>query len=136
MGEAWSLSFGTMHKASFLYSWMIIENMLENTWRKHTESLKRTSKEKDFLKSHSSWSVSHYIQSLSMLNKIDDITRQTLNKLRQMRNDIVHDRYPVNDNEAWDCMNVACELIYNKLNFEDLFLSQQTKLRKIPITYI
>lgn len=71
------------------------------------------------------------IQGLSFAEKIDDDTRQSLNKLKKIRNDIVHNRYPVSKKEAWDCMNVATELVYDKLNYQDNFLLQHKKLKYI-----
>ena len=39
LGESWGLAYGKMHKASFLYSWMIIETSLEQFWKNHIDSL-------------------------------------------------------------------------------------------------
>lgn len=135
IGQAWSLSYDGMESASFLYSWMIIENMLERAWSTHVDSIQRTGKEKEFLKSHQ-WYASHIIQGLSFANKVDAITRQTLNKLRQIRNDIVHNRHQITKDESYDCMNVATRLLNCKLSHGDLFLLQQTKLFKIQLDYI
>ncbi len=131
IGQAWSLSFDGMESASFLYAWMIIENMLDKTWEQYVKSLNRTKKEKDFLTNNSSWYVSHKIQGLSIAGKIDDLTRDSLNRLRVKRNEIVHERNLVSKNEALDCMTVVTELVYNKINYDDAYLLHGTKLKYI-----
>lgn len=135
IGEAWSLSYDKMQMGSFLYSWMIIENLIEVRWEKYIDSLTRSTNEKDFLKNPGAWSVGHYIQNLSFIKAMDDETRQSLNKLRKIRNEIVHDKRAVTYDEAYDCMNVATKLVYNKLNFGDDLFNKKIKLLKIPITY-
>ena len=128
IGESWSLSYEGMENASFLYSWMIVEKMIEQTWRKYVESLQRSPNEKDFLKSHNSWYISHMIQALSFAGKLDDDTRESLNKLRKIRNDIVHNRYRVTKEESLDCLNLSTELVYDKLNYGENYLIQHRKL--------
>lgn len=131
IGQAWSQSYGEMDQASFLYGWMIIENMIERTLEKYIDGLNILPKEKDFLKNNY-WKVSQRIDGLFRAGRIDDVTKETLNKLKKIRNEIVHARRPVNTNEAWDCVNVATELVYNKINYNDAYLMQGTKLWHIP----
>lgn len=133
IGESWSLSFDKMENASFLYSWMIIENMIEHTWRKYIKGLERTANEKDFLKNHNSWYISHMIQALSFAEKLSCVTRASFNTLRKIRNDIVHNRHSVTKDETLDCLNLATELVYDKLNYGDDYLLQERKLRSEKI---
>jgi len=116
IGESWGLSYGEMYTASFLYSWMIIEGFLERLWVEHVNSLSRTTNEKDALKNHHSWSVSHYIEVFHFVNKLDDNGYRCLTTLRKIRNSIVHDKKKISRNEAFDCLEVAIYMVYNKLN--------------------
>lgn len=127
--EAWSLSFDEMHTASFLYAWMIIENYLEEYWDDYVDSLGRAGVDRDALKNHNSWTVSHYIETLSFVGKIDAIGRDALNKLRKIRNSVVHDGKKITKDEAYDCMSVAVDILYNRLNEVEPF--HEIKLKTI-----
>lgn len=130
IGESWGLAFDEMYTASFLFSWMIIENFLEQLWVLHVNTLQRTKNEKSSLKNHNSWTASNYIEVFSMIGQLDKKGYQCLTKLRKIRNGIVHDRKKVGKKESLDCLEVSIVMLYNRLNqinpFEDVELKQIT----------
>ena len=131
IGESWGLSYGEMYTASFLYSWMIVEGFLERLWNEYVDSLKRSGKEKRALKNQHSWSVSHYIEVFHFIGQLDENGYKCLNTLRKIRNAIVHDRNKATQNEAWDCLEIAIYMVYNKLNQINSFTD--VKLNKIKV---
>lgn len=125
IGESSSLYFDRHFSASFLSSWLVIESLLENQWYEYIVSLKRSKEELDALKNHNSWTVSNFVEVFSFLGKIDSETRETLNKLRKIRNNIVHrtarKNNAVGTEEAHNCLSVAIDMVYNQLNQVNIF---------------
>lgn len=115
LGVSWGLSYEKLFKASFLYSWIIIENRIKNYISKYIDSLEKLEPENKILKNNTK-NISQSIKLLHKLNKIDDDTFNSLKKLRGLRNKIVHDiTTKINTNETKNCMDVAKEIIFNKL---------------------
>ena len=117
LGEAWGLSYEGMHKAAFLYSWMIIETTVENYLEHHIDSLSLSSLEKKVFKDNASKTTFQRIGILKKLSKIDDTTYNSLEKLRQIRNSVTHEiTTQISSDDTHNCMHVANEIIYNKFN--------------------
>lgn len=116
LGEAWGLSYEKLHKASFLYSFMIIETTIDNFLTNHIESLSIPEPEKKIIKQNTS-QISRSIKLLHDLQKMDDDTFDSIEKLRNKRNDIVHEfSTQISPDDAHNCIHVANEIIYNKFN--------------------
>lgn len=116
LGEAWGLSYEKLHKASFLYSWMIIETTIDNYIENHIESLLISEHEKKIIKQNTN-QISRSIKLLHDLQEMDDETFNSIEKLRDKRNDIVHEfTTQVSENDAYNCIHGANEIIYNKFN--------------------
>lgn len=117
LGESWGLSYEGKYKAAFLYSWMIIETTLENYWLNHINSLSLSASEKDVFRDNTSKTIYKIIEILKKLSMIDNSTYESLEKLRNIRNKIVHDMTSqISSNDAHNCIHVTNEIIYNKLN--------------------
>jgi aminoglycoside phosphotransferase len=71
------------------------------------------------LKNHNRWTTYHHIEMLSVVNKMDDGARDSLHKLRQKRNSIVHDRREVNESDAYNCLFIADRILHNRFNNPD-----------------
>ena len=134
IGESSSLYFDRHFSASFLSSWLVIESLLENQWYEYVTSLNRSKEELDALQNHNSWTVSNFIEVFSFLGKIDSDTRETLNKLRKIRNNIVHrttrKKNAVGTEEAHNCLSVAIDMVYNQLNQVNIFKDLKYKKSK------
>lgn len=130
IGESWGLAFDEMFTASFLFSWMIIENFLEQLWEEHVNSLERTKDEKNSLKNHNSWTASNYIEVFSMIGTLNNDGYQCLTKLRKIRNKVVHEKKKVGNKEAWGCLEVSIRMLYNRLNQINPFEDVELKLTK------
>ena len=116
LGEAWGLSYEKLHKASFLYSWMIIETTIENYLTNHIESLSISEPEKKIIEKNTN-QIAHSIKLLHDLQEMDEDTFTSIEKLRDKRNDLVHEfATQINYDDAFNCIHVANELIYNKFN--------------------
>lgn len=116
LGESWGLSYGKMYKASFLYSWMIIETSLEQFWKNHIDSLNLVEPEKDIFRKKVK-NISNIIEVLKKLSKIDEKTFQSIEKMRDLRNKLIHKMSTsISPDDAHNCLHVANEIIYNKFN--------------------
>jgi len=116
LGESWGLSYEKLFKASFLYSWMIIENIIKNYMIIHIDSLSISGPENKILRKNTK-NISQSIKLLHQLNKIDDDTFNSLEELREIRNEVTHDiTTEINSDQSHNCMHAAMEIIYNKFN--------------------
>lgn len=116
LGESWALAYDKSFKASFLYAWMIIETTLQNFRFLHIDSLNITEPEKKIIKNDTR-NISLSIKLLHDVGLIDDTTFNSLEKIREKRNDIAHDiTTTINSDDATNCMHIANEIIYNKFN--------------------
>lgn len=103
---------------------MITETFLSKLWEEYVNSLKaRTSEERDSLTNHRSWTSHHHVEMFAVIGKINMTVRNLFNKLRKIRNDIVHKKRPVTRDEARGCLRVAIVIILNRLNSQDPFLN-------------
>lgn len=116
LGDAWGLSYDKMYTASFLYAWMIIENFLETFWYDYVDSLTVSSIDKEVMKKNVQQTSFNFTEILLKLGKLDSETKGSLTKLRQIRNDLVHDMTKASLNDAHNCMHVVNEMIYNVFN--------------------
>lgn len=116
LGEAWGLAYERLFKASFLYSWMIIENLIKNYTVKHIDSLSISPPENKILHKNTK-NTSQSIQLLYQLNKMDETTFKSLEKLREIRNKVTHDiTTEIDSDQCHNCIYAANEIIYNKFN--------------------
>lgn len=125
IGESGRMYNDDLFSISFLSSWIVVESIIEKIWSDFIKELKRTKSEKEALKNHHSWSVSHYVESLAFVEKLSQEGYECLTKLRKIRNDIIHrKKREVTKENAWNCLNVAICMLYNQLNqinpFEDV----------------
>ena len=116
LGEAWGLAFEKLFKASFLYAWTIIENLIKNYTINHINSLSISVPENKILRKNTK-NISQSIQLLHQLNKIDDDTFESLEKLREIRNGVTHDiTTDIDSDQCHNCIYTANKIIYNKFN--------------------
>ena len=98
------------------YSWMIIETTIDNYLTNHIESLSISEPEKKIIKQNTN-QISRSIKLLHDLQKMDDETFDSIEKLRDKRNYIVHEfSTQISPDDAHNCLHVANEIIYNKFN--------------------
>ena len=95
---------------------MLIETFVDQVWEEYIESLQRSKQDKQALKDHRSWTTHHHIETLSEIGRINPTVRNLLNKLRKKRNDVVHNRESVTDDESYSCLRVAIVIIVNRMN--------------------
>ena len=95
---------------------MLIETFVDQVWEEYIESLQRSKQDKQALKDHRSWTTQHHIEMLSEIGRINPTVRNLLNKLRKKRNDVVHNRESVTDDESYSCLRVAIVIIVNRMN--------------------
>jgi hypothetical protein len=122
--EGYTLLFEKAYKPAYLYGWMIIEDFLSKLWETYVESLEgRSSKDKEALTNHNTWTNHHHIEMLSVAGKINKPTvRDLFNKMRKIRNDVVHNRKDISIDEAAGCLYAAVVIMLNRLNNRDPFL--------------
>lgn len=122
LGESSGLYFDRHFRASLLSSWVVIEGILVNLWDEHISKLDRTKKEAEALKNAHTWSVANFVEVFSFLKMIDDNARKCISKLRKIRNDTVHNiTKNVTEREAFNSLSVAIDMVYNRLNQENIF---------------
>lgn len=133
LAEAWSLMYEGKYNASFLYSWMLIEAFIDRVWDKHVESLTGwSSDDKDELKKGRNWTAYNRTEVFAMLGFMDTESRKVINKLRKKRNDIVHDRESVNQDDLKDCVIAAGRILYNQVHRPDQpFFDIERKRRQV-----
>ncbi len=112
IGNCWALSFDDSPKASFLYSWMLIEIFLKRIWFTHVDSLSISNSQKEKMKSFQSFDI---INELTTTNKIGITASKVLHCLRKKRNKIVHDIAKVNisKKQAKRCTDIATKIFWN-----------------------
>lgn len=122
LGESSGSYFDRHFRASLLSSWVVIEGILVNLWDEHISKLERTKKESEALKNTHTWSVANFVEVFSFLKMMNDDARKCISKLRKIRNDTVHDKTKnVTEREAFNSLSVAIDMIYNRLNQENIF---------------
>lgn len=122
IGESSRIFNENLFGSSFLSSWIVVESIIEKIWNEFVKQLERKSVERDALKNHHSWTTSHFIESLSFAEKLNQDAYDCLTKLRKIRNDIIHrKKREITEENAWNCLNVAICLTYNQLNRIDPF---------------
>jgi len=119
IGEATEMMLDLRQSASLLSSWLIIESKLEliglNMVKSNSVNLKNPKK----------WTSDYLIEKFFAQNKATEENKECLMKLKELRNEIVHEKKrDVVFEEAWNCLNVAICMMYNQLNqinpFEDV----------------
>lgn len=128
IGEAFSMFHDQMFTASYLYSWMIIENFLERLWLDYVDSKYAfLSEENTIMKKFVRQTPDSFIKIFTELDKIDTKGCQTLHKLRQIRNDIVHDKYTPSQDESFECISSARLILMNRIEGKNPFDSLELK---------
>jgi hypothetical protein len=113
--------------ASFLYDWMIIEAFLGELWEGHIESLQRSSRDKNMLEDHSRWTTYHHVEMPSAIAMMDPGTRNLFHRFRKKRNDIIHNKEAVTEEEAFKCLHAGWKILRNRSrNPSDRFLDIST----------
>jgi hypothetical protein len=102
--------------ASFLYGWMIIETFLTKIWKEYVDSLDRPQADKNALYAPDTWTTYRYIEKLSAANKMETTLRDVLNRLRLIRNSIVHDTKDVCYKDAYYCLSIGDRILRNRIN--------------------
>lgn len=121
-GETHSLFSDELYTASFLYSWMLIENFLERSWIDYVDlALPNNATENKILKEFIRQTSDNYIKLFTELKKIDTKGCQALHKLREIRNDIIHEKYTPTKNETYDCMMIVLTILTNRINGKNPF---------------
>lgn len=93
---------------------MLIETFLGKIWEEYVNTLNRPNQEEKSLKDHRSWTTYHYIEVLSTVGIMQPKVRVLLHKLRKKRNQIVHEKGQVNQDESYWCIRAADSMIKNK----------------------
>jgi hypothetical protein len=113
--EGYTLLSKDALNGAYLYGWMMIETFLDELWEEYVESLQLNRVDKDSLKHHDRWTGYHQIEIFSILNRLDLNSRTLLNRLRRIRNKIIHDRYNALMNEAEECLFTAYKILRNRV---------------------
>jgi len=120
--EAFTFFENTEFRQSYIMSWSIIENFIENEWNMLIEEKKIAGKRKDKLKNPISWSTDYILEVLSLSGKIKDKEYELLMKMKKKRNDIIHNGADVSRKEAKECLDLAF-----------LFLTMKEDLRELAM---
>lgn len=120
MSEGYTLHYKGAFNGAFLYGWMIIETFLAKLWIEYVNLMTdRIPDGKDALRDFRSWTGYHHIEIFYTVGQLTPIVRNLLNKLRKVRNDIIHKRRDVALEESWVCLRVAMVLLLNRLRNPD-----------------
>jgi hypothetical protein len=114
--EGYSLYYREAFSGAYLYGWMIIETVVDHIWKEYVNTLKISSKDKQKLRESSQWTSQHYIEVLFALKKITLIERNLLTKLRKKRNDVMHNKKTVTNDEAFWCLRLAAVTTLNRMS--------------------
>jgi hypothetical protein len=114
--DGYTLYYRGAFTASFLYGWMIIETFLTKIWKEYVDSLDRPQADKNALYAPDTWTTYRYIEKLSAANKMETTIRDVLNRLRLIRNSIVHDTKDVCYKDAYYCLSIGDRILRNRIN--------------------
>ena len=131
LGEGITLYWADMYKPAFLLGWMVIESNIIQKWTDYVNTISKPDNEKSTLLSFTKWEVSRYSKFLHEIKQITDNEKNRLDKLRDMRNDIIHKKIQTGYIEAWECLSLAYELVTKhspKLTIDEI--KTQRKLEK------
>ena len=78
-------------------------------------SLDRPQTDKNALYARNTWTTYSYIEKLSAANKMETTVRDVLNRLRVIRNSIVHGRKDVYYKDAYYSLNVGDTILRNRI---------------------
>jgi len=112
--EGYTLSYKGGYTAGYLFGWMIIETFISKIWKDYVESNKTKIDKKNLLDTNR-WTTSHYIEILSLTNKMEEQVRELIHNLRKKRNKIVHEKITVDEKEALKCLNIARTILWNRI---------------------
>jgi len=100
------------YSAAFLLSWYIIEHDLMVKWDKMLDNKGITGKRKKKLRNHLLYKTAdRVIEILNLLSKIPDDDYSELMKLKDIRNDIVHNGKIPSKEDAEKCFDYAIDII-------------------------
>ena len=119
IGETSGMMLDLRLSASFLSSWLIIESILMKIGYDMMKSKSIN------LKNPKDWSSHYLIEEFFKQKKATEENKECLMNLKELRNDIVHDKKrDIIFEQAWNCLNIAIYMMYNQLNqanpFEDV----------------
>lgn len=116
MGETFTMYYDQMYTASYLYSWMIIENFLERQWLSHVDSkYKADTTENILMKKFVRSTSDNLIKIFTELKQVDTKGCQVLHKLREIRNEIVHKKHIATKNECLEGISVIGIIFMNRI---------------------
>ncbi len=110
--EAYTHLINMEYSAAFLLSWYIIEHDLMVKWDKMLNNRGITGERKRKLRSHLLYKTAdRVIEILNLLSKIPDDDYSELMKLKDIRNDIIHNGKTPSKKDAEKCFDSAIDII-------------------------
>ena len=101
-------------RPSFILGWNVIETHYCNLWRT-SQSHKNIGKPSSNKKKPDRCQIFKILENLMCQGKIDEDSFTTLTELRKKRNDYIHERKQVTEDDAEQCLKCALNLIMKKL---------------------
>ena len=114
--SAWIHFTGGEFYQAFILQWTIVERILTRRWIRYVDGHIEEKKRREYLSESRDLTISLIIEVSSLVGEIDQATYSESQKMRKVRNKVIHDGLiPTQDNAA-DCAGLASKLLSSELD--------------------
>jgi hypothetical protein len=99
------------HKTSFLLSWVVLEKYIDDVWLEMLKSQEVTGKRFDKLAKSILWSADDKLETLNLLNVIENERYFEIIRLKAIRNKIIHEERKVTEREAKEVLQISTQIV-------------------------
>ena len=100
---------------ALILSWITIERYINMLWDKFIKENEYTGKRKEFLNDVRTWTAASKVELLNVAGLVNDEDYKSITKYRKARNYFVHDKEPINQELALECLEFTKYIVFKIL---------------------